>query len=153
MRSLDLKIPPPLLALFVAVLMWLVATATASVEIPFSYRTSASVALVLAGLAIRLAAQITFWRVGTTVNPTKPSNTSSVVSSGIYRYTRNPMYLGRAVQLLGWGAFLASPFAILLVSLYVAYVDRFQVIAEERALLARFGADYEAYQNNVSRWL
>ena len=63
------------------------------------------------------------------------------------------MYLGRAVQLVGWGAFLASPLAISLVLLYVAYVDRFQVVAEERVLLARFGVEYEAYQSKVSRWL
>ena len=153
MSTLELKVPPPLVALLVALLMWLVADAMGSVEVPFAYRTSAAVALVLAGLAIRLAAQVTFWRAGTTINPTKPGHTSAVVSSGIYRHTRNPMYLGRAVQLLGWGAFLASPIAVLLVSLYVAYVDRFQVAAEERALRARFGAEYEAYQSKVSRWL
>jgi protein-S-isoprenylcysteine O-methyltransferase Ste14 len=94
-----------------------------------------------------------FWRASTTVNPTKPDQTSTIVSSGIYRFTRNPMYLGRALQLLGWAAFLVNPLAFLLVPVYLVYVNRFQVVAEERALFAQFGPAYETYQKQVPRWL
>jgi protein-S-isoprenylcysteine O-methyltransferase Ste14 len=153
MSSLELKIPPPLVALVVALLMGLTASITGPLAIPLAYRLTAAIALALAGTAIRLAAQLTFRRAGTTVNPLQPGHASTMVCSGLYRRTRNPMYLGRALQLLGWGAFLASPFALLLVPLYLVYVDRFQVPAEERALLARFGPEYEAYCLEVPRWL
>jgi len=153
MGSLELKVPPPLVALIAALLMWFMAVVSPSVEVQFVYRLCAALALALAGSAVRLAAHIAFWRASTTVNPTKPGQTSAIVSSGIYRLTRNPMYLGRAVQLLGWAAFLANPLAFLLVPLYLVYVNRFQVVAEERTLLARFGPEYAAYQGEVPRWL
>ena len=153
MSALELKIPPPVVALIVALLMWLAAIATDSWDVRVDYRIYAALALALCGTSIRLAAQITFWRANTTVNPVRPGDTSAIVSSGVYRHSRNPMYIGRAVQLLGWAAFLASPVAIALVSLYLMYINRFQVPAEERALLARFGAAYEAYQGQVPRWL
>jgi protein-S-isoprenylcysteine O-methyltransferase Ste14 len=153
MDTLELKIPPPLVALIVALLMWLTASVTAPVEVQFIYRLCAALALALAGSAVRLAAQIAFWRASTTVNPTNPDHTSAIVRSGVYRFTRNPMYLGRALQLLGWASFLASPIAFLLVPLYLVYVNRFQVVPEERALLAQFGPAYEVYQSEVRRWL
>lgn len=153
MDTLELKIPPPLVALIVALLMWLTASVTAPMEVQFVYRLCAALALALAGSAVRLAAQIAFWRASTTVNPIKPDHTSGIVSSGVYRFTRNPMYLGRALQLFGWASFLASPIAFLLVPLYLVYVNRFQVVPEERALLAQFGPAYEVYQGEVPRWL
>ena len=107
----------------------------------------------LSGALVCALGIIEFNRAKTTVNPTRPESASSLVRTGIYRRTRNPMYLGRAVQLLGWAAFLANPLAFLLVPLYLVYVNRFQVVAEESALLARFGPEYAAYQGEVPRWL
>jgi protein-S-isoprenylcysteine O-methyltransferase Ste14 len=75
------------------------------------------------------------------------------VSGGIYRFTRNPMYLGRLLQLAGWAVFLSNALAALLLPVYVLYINRFQVQPEERALLERFGSEYAAYQQRVRRWL
>jgi protein-S-isoprenylcysteine O-methyltransferase Ste14 len=72
---------------------------------------------------------------------------------GVYRWTRNPMYLGMAVLLLAWGLWLANGAALAVISLFVAYLNRFQIAPEERALQARFGDEFTAYRARVRRWL
>jgi protein-S-isoprenylcysteine O-methyltransferase Ste14 len=71
----------------------------------------------------------------------------------VYRYTRNPMYVGLLLALLAWAVFLANPFAVLWVVLFVLYITRFQIIPEERVLASLFGAEYEAYKGGVCRWV
>jgi protein-S-isoprenylcysteine O-methyltransferase Ste14 len=73
--------------------------------------------------------------------------------TGIYRFTRNPMYIGLLMTLLGWAAFLASLPALLFVIAFVLYMNRFQIQPEERALSSLFGADYAVYRARVRRWL
>jgi len=87
------------------------------------------------------------------VNPLKPDSASALVVAGIYRWTRNPMYLGMATVLAAWGLYLANIGALAGVALFVAYMNRFQIAPEERALEARFGADFAAYRGRVRRWL
>jgi protein-S-isoprenylcysteine O-methyltransferase Ste14 len=153
MRSLELKVPPPIVALVVALLMWAVAAATPALGWSAASRISGAVALLLAGFAVRAAAQLALLRARTTINPINPSNTSALVSGGIYRFTRNPMYLGRLLQLAGWAVFLSNVLATVLLPAYVLYITRFQIQPEERALLERFGEEYAAYQQGVRRWL
>ncbi len=153
MSTLELRVPPPVLALVIALLMWGLTSATGSIDIPLAYRGGTALGLALFGSAIQAAAFVSLRRAKTTVDPTEPSRASTVVSTGIYSFSRNPMYIGRAVQLLAWAVFLASPFALLLVPVYLAYMARFQVVPEERALLARFGTPYESYRKRVRRWL
>ena len=83
----------------------------------------------------------------------KPETASSIVTVGIYRFTRNPMYLGLAFALAGWAIYLANLAALLIVPIFVAYMTQFQIKPEERALLAKFGADFAAYMAAVRRWL
>jgi protein-S-isoprenylcysteine O-methyltransferase Ste14 len=87
------------------------------------------------------------------VNPLHPEATSSLVITGIYRHTRNPMYVGFAAVLLGWAAYLAAPLALLGPLTFVLYITRFQIIPEERALHAKFGPEFAAYQARVRRWI
>ena len=133
--------------------MWAVAAATPALPLPTVHRIAGALALVLAGFSVRATAQLSFLRARTTINPISPSNTSALVSGGIYRFTRNPMYLGRLLQLAGWAVFLSNALAALLLPVYVLYINRFQVQPEERALLERFGSEYAAYQRRVRRWL
>lgn len=153
LRALELKVPPPLVAALVAAAMWIAAWAAGSVALPWAARVALGVSLFLLGTAFRMAAQFSFVRARTTINPLDPGRTSSMVTSGLYGISRNPMYLGRAIQLLGWAMFLASPAAMLVWPAYPLYVTRFQVIPEERSLKASFGALYEDYKNKVPRWL
>jgi protein-S-isoprenylcysteine O-methyltransferase Ste14 len=153
MNSIELKLPPPAVALAVALLMWLASRVAAPIESAFALRVNAAIALALVGFAIDIAGLIAFRRARTTINPTRPMAASSLVSNGIYRFTRNPMYLGLLVELLAWAVFLSSVAALLLVPLFVLYINRFQITPEERALTKIFGAEYAAYKGRVRRWI
>ena len=94
-----------------------------------------------------------FRRGKTTVNPMTPEAASTLVTAGVYRWTRNPMYLGFGVALVGWAVWLANGAAFVPLFLYVLYMNRFQIGPEERALEARFGAAFTDYRKRVRRWL
>jgi protein-S-isoprenylcysteine O-methyltransferase Ste14 len=153
MHALELKIPPPVVALVLALVMWLTAGVAGLVPVPDVGRVLCAVALVCIGQGISIAGLVAFRRARTTVNPIKASSASSLVTGRVYAFTRNPMYLGLLLTLMGWAVFLASPFAVLWVVVYVVYITRFQIIPEERVLSSLFGADYEAYKGRVRRWL
>jgi protein-S-isoprenylcysteine O-methyltransferase Ste14 len=102
---------------------------------------------------VAMGAGIRFRRANTTVNPLKPQAASSLVTIGIYRYTRNPMYLGLLFLIVAWAVLLSSPFALLGPVTFVAFIGRFQIVPEERVLSALFGEEYAAYKSHVRRWL
>ena len=133
--------------------MWLSSSLGLPVVVPFGVRVSAVLALVVIGQSISISGMVSFRRAKTTINPSKPSAASSLVTSGVYRYTRNPMYLGLSVTLMGWAVFLSNPLALLAVPLLVLYVNRFQIVPEERVLSSLFGAEHTAYKEKVRRWL
>ena len=116
-------------------------------------RLLSAIVLACIGLSISIAGMLAFRRAKTTVNPVKASLASSLVVQGVYRYTRNPMYVGLLLTLLAWAVFLANPLAVLWVVVYVLYITRFQIIPEERVLASLFGAEYEAYKGRVRRWV
>jgi protein-S-isoprenylcysteine O-methyltransferase Ste14 len=153
MNALELKIPPPLVALFVAILMWLTPTFAGSPSIPLGLRRGVALALLCLGLSIAVSGVVAFRQARTTVNPIRASSASALVSSGIYRFTRNPMYLGLLLELIAWTMFLSNPLALLLLPVYVLYINRFQIIPEERVLTSLFGTEYSAYKKSVRRWL
>lgn len=154
MSALDLKIPPPLVAAVVAGAMFAAAKLLGPVlALPPGVRVPAALALAGVGACLDVVALLAFRKARTTVNPLAPQRSTAVVSRGVYRVTRNPMYLGMALILLGWAVFLAAPWALLGPVVFVTYMTRFQIQPEERALAARFGASYSAYCARVRRWL
>ena len=149
MSSLELKVPPPLVALLVALAMWGLARATPpSGEL--SLRVAVALALAVIGVAFSVSGVLAFRRAKTTK---KPQAASSLVVTGVYRLTRNPMYLGLSLVLLAWAAFLWSAWELLGPAVFVAYISRFQIIPEEKVLDTLFGADYSTYKAKVRRWL
>jgi protein-S-isoprenylcysteine O-methyltransferase Ste14 len=153
MRSLELKVPPVALVLAAAGLMWLSAHFAPSLAAAVPSREAIALALAGLGLAFAGAGVLAFRQAKTTVNPTRPEATSSIVASGVYGLSRNPMYLGFLFALSGWAVFLANLLAILVLPLFVAYLTRFQIVPEERALSTRFGAEYGTYMRKVRRWI
>ena len=153
MSALDLKIPPPIVTLVLALLMWLTPAVAGHLEISFPSRVLWAVVLVCVGQGIAIAGMVAFRRAKTAVNPVNASSASSMVIRGVYRCTRNPMYVGLLLILLAFAAFLANPLAVLWVVVYVLYITRFQIIPEERVLASLFGAEYEAYKGRVRRWI
>jgi protein-S-isoprenylcysteine O-methyltransferase Ste14 len=153
MQALELRIPPPVVALLIAATMWWISVATPSVEMPALIRVTMAIAIAVAGIGTATLGVIAFRRARTTVNPLKPETTSAIVTSGIYRFTRNPMYVGMALVLLAWAMFLSSAWALLGLVGFMLYLNRFQIIPEERVLSGMFGTSYSAYQAKVRRWL
>ena len=94
-----------------------------------------------------------FWRAHTTINPLRPESATTLVTSGVYAWTRNPMYLGLSVLLLGWAVNLGTLTPIVLAPLFIPLIWHVQVRPEEHALRARFGQDYARYCQRVNRWL
>ncbi len=156
MNALELKVPPPVVALCLALLMWLVASAV-PVAPPFDLsiglRASLAVALAVIGQGISIAGIVSFRRARTTINPLKPGAASALVRDGVFRFTRNPMYLGLLLTLVGWAVWLWSPAALLFLPVFVLYIDRFQISPEERALATLFGAEFAGYRTRVRKWL
>jgi protein-S-isoprenylcysteine O-methyltransferase Ste14 len=153
MRFLETKVPPPVVALLLAGAMWWIARDNSPVEIPKAIRAVAGIAIALVGGGIAASGARAFWRAKTTVNPMKPGKATALVTTGVFRLTRNPIYVGDVFILLGWAAFLFSPWTLAGPAAFVLYIDRFQVVPEERALAMLFGADYESYKGRVRRWL
>lgn len=153
MNALELRIPPLLLVLVAGTLMWGTAALLPSFSVSIPWRALPALVLAVAGAAVALAGVAAFRRAHTTVNPTTPQASSTVVATGIYRATRNPMYLGFLLILAGWGAYVANMAAMLFLPAFVLYMNRFQIIPEERALMEKFGARYDAYMQEVRRWI
>jgi protein-S-isoprenylcysteine O-methyltransferase Ste14 len=148
-----LKVPPVAVGLLIGALMWAAAWALPKLgfALPGRYVVAGSLALV--GALVSILGVVSFRRARTTVNPMKPESSSALVVSGIYRVTRNPMYLGFLLILLGWGVYLSHALSIALVPAFVLYMDLFQIRPEERALEGRFGPEFVAYKSRVRRWI
>jgi protein-S-isoprenylcysteine O-methyltransferase Ste14 len=153
MLSLELKVPPlALLVAFGAVMFGLSLVAPA-LTLALVQSTVIASALIVVGACVALAGVIAFRANGTTLNPTTPEKSSAVVSSGIYRFTRNPMYLGLALVLGGWATYLSNAASLLVLPAFVAYMNKFQIKPEERVLLAKFGTQFSEYMATVRRWI
>ena len=153
MHVLELRIPPVAVVLAAAALMWLVAWAVPAFKFLLQARDLFAMSFALAGAVTSALGVVSFRRARTTVNPMKPELSSSLVVSGIYGLTRNPMYLGFLLVLLGWAVFLSSVLAFLFLPAFILYMNRFQIDPEERALAALFGQEFTAYKARARRWL
>jgi protein-S-isoprenylcysteine O-methyltransferase Ste14 len=153
MRSLELRIPPMLVAAMAGLAIWLTDRYAPVLQFDFAARREVATAIALAGCAVAIAGVVSFRRARTTMNPLRPDGASTLVIAGIYRFTRNPMYLGVSLCLFGWALYLGSAMALVWPLVFVAYMNRFQIAPEEIALSARFGAAFETYCARVRRWI
>lgn len=153
LKALELKIPPPAVAALLGLAMWGAARILPSRHLAGSARTWIALPLAALAVAIALAAVSAFARARTTINPTTPQDSSSLVASGVFSMSRNPMYLSLLVLLVAWAVFLSSVWVLAGPIVFVCYMNRFQILPEERALAQLFGAQYAAYQARVRRWL
>jgi len=153
MSSLELKIPPLLLTALFGCAMYGIALATPALSITLPGTGYLAIAMAVAGCLVAAAAVIEFRRHGTTVNPLSPASSDSIVRSGVYAWSRNPMYLGFLLWLGGLSALLSNPATLAGLPAFVLYMNRFQIVPEERVLLARFGGQFARYMATVRRWL
>jgi protein-S-isoprenylcysteine O-methyltransferase Ste14 len=153
LSGLELKLPPPAVALLLGAAMWWLAPHALEQEWPQAWRAGVALALVVVGGSLDMAGLWAFHRQRTTVNPLRPANASALVTGGVYRITRNPMYVGMACFLLAWAVWLGALGVFLGPLLFVAYITRFQIQPEERVLTRLFGTAFTDYTQRVRRWL
>jgi protein-S-isoprenylcysteine O-methyltransferase Ste14 len=153
MRALELKVPPVVQFIVAAALMLLIAVSSPVGAFGFPGQLLAASLILLAAGLVGLAGVRAFLLAGTTVSPLRPDTASRLVAHGIYRRTRNPMYLALLLALVAWGIWLGSAAALLVTPVFVLIMNRFQIQAEERALEQLFGEDFTAYKQAVRRWL
>lgn len=152
MEKLELRLPPPLVALTTALMMGL-----QNHYLPINFSLPGSryliLLLTLVGICLGVIGVIQFRAAQTTIHPTHPDRSAHLVTDGIYRYSRNPMYLGLLLLLIAWAIYLNSVISPLFVVLFVFYMNRFQIIPEERALKEKFEDKYQRYFSQVRRWI
>lgn len=153
MKKLELLVAPPLVMIFVGLLMWFLAVMVPAFSFAWLQSTLLAVVLLVFGLLIALLGIITFKKSNTTPDPHHPEQASVLVSSGIYRYSRNPMYLGIFLVLIGWAIYLGSILSLIASLIFVIYINYFQIIPEERILEEKFAKAFQTYKRNVRRWL
>ncbi|MFL0806313.1 MAG: isoprenylcysteine carboxylmethyltransferase family protein [Oceanobacter sp.] len=153
MKKLELLVPPPVIAALLAGLMWLIVPRVPMIsQLPDHHLVLCGIAA-LAGIVSALAGVIVVMMNKTTINPHAPQKTSRLVKSGVYRYTRNPMYVGIMLVLASWALYLSHILPLLLLPVFLFYMNRFQVIPEEQILEQHFGDEYVNYKHRVRRWL
>jgi protein-S-isoprenylcysteine O-methyltransferase Ste14 len=153
MGFLELKVPPPVVTAAIAVAMYLTRKWMPDPHFDFPARVPIAVIVAAAGIATDFAGLWTFRRHRTTVNPLQPGKAATLVADGVYRWTRNPMYLGLLLILTSWAIWLSTMVSLLGLPLLAIYLARFQILPEERVLRAKFGSDWTDYERHVRRWL
>jgi len=148
-----LKIPPVAQIIVFASISWILKTYFPLYAINHEALHYLAAGLALSGLIIIIISVATFLRAKTTVNPIKPDATNTLVASGIFRYSRNPMYLGLLLILLGFATFLGDIVALIPALMFVVFITEFQIKPEEKALREKFGTQYGEYSKRVRRWL
>ncbi|KAB7622581.1 methyltransferase family protein [Alkalilimnicola sp. S0819] len=150
---LSLKAPPALLLLIAGALILGLDSLWPALSTPFPGHRLLALAAALSASLLVAAGGLAFRRARTTVNPMNPTQARALVTAGVYRYTRNPMYLGFVLLLVGWALYLANLPALLVVVGFIGYMNRYQIHPEERTLARLFGAAYREYCQRVRRWL
>ncbi len=153
MQRLELKILPVAVVLLAGGCMWVIAWTTPALGFVLPVRLWLETGAAVIGITVAGLGVWSFRMAKTTVNPMKPDSSSALVVTGIYRLTRNPMYLGLLWILLGWGIFLSNAPAFVVLPGFILYMNRFQIEPEERALTRLFGQAFLEYRAQVRRWI
>ncbi len=153
MKSLDTKLPAPVLAVAIAGGMWLHGHDAQAADFAPVLRSGLAALIAQLSAVLAVAAFLAFRKAGTTIDPMHPERAATLVTHGIYRYSRNPMYLSLLLLLVAYAVAQGALLALAGPALFLAYVTRFQIVPEERALAAKFGAQFDAYRARVRRWL
>lgn len=153
MKALELKFPPVAQSLIVAAGMWLIARYLPMLSFDIPARRSLAVLFFCLGGIVAVPALAAFRSAGTTVDPRDPEKATRLVVAGVYRYSRNPMYLGLLLLLISWAFYLSHLVAFVGVPLFVLTMNRLQIQQEEAAMEAQFGDEFRRYRESVRRWL
>ena len=152
-EMLELKVPPLVALIIAATGMWAISGCAATFRLPLPGAVLFGVGIALTGIVVAVMGVVTFRQAGTTVDPRVPTRSARLVVSGVYRFSRNPMYLGFLLVLCGWGWYLGNVLSLALIPSFIVFINRFQITPEERVMRRRFAASYPHYAASVRRWL
>jgi len=153
MKQLELSIPPVIQVILTALGMWAVSYLLPEFDVYMKVAIPIGGALFLIGITIAFLGVLAFRKANTTVDPRFPDKSSRLVVTGVYRISRNPMYLGFLFMLSGFAFYLMNFAAFLLLPLFVVYMNRFQIKLEEQYMLQKFEEEFNEYAEKVRRWL
>ncbi len=145
------KIPPPIITLICALLIYL--SKPFFPELIFNYFNQISLFFLISGFIIILISFLRFKKEKTTIDPIKIEKASSLVTNGIFKYSRNPMYLGMLLILISVSIKFNFYGGLLVVGSFVYFITYFQILPEEKAMLKLFGKDFINYKNKTRRWV
>ena len=151
MIDIKTKFPPPLVALTFGFLINYTKNIFPKIEIKNEITFGSF--MIISGLIIILSAIILFKKYQTTITPLNPSNATKLITDGIYKFSRNPMYLGLLLVLLGISIILNPTGGFILIPLFILYLNLFQIIPEENAMVDLFKDEFLEYKENVRRWI
>ena len=150
---MDLLIPPPIVTALCAVMTWLVGRFVPLGGFEFPHQRLVAIGLLIAAALLMMVAAAQFLRARTTINPMRPGKASSLMTTGVFAFSRNPIYLADLLVLVGIATWIGHLVGFLPCILFVAYMNRFQIRPEESTLTALFGDDYRRYRERVRRWI
>ena len=149
-----IKIPPLALTGMFLIIMFILSGLFPQFTVNIPRNIIVSIILTIIGASICISGVTSFRLAQTTVNPNKPEQASTLVIRGVYRLSRNPMYLGFLLLLIAWGIFLSHWLSLLILpTIFVIYINRFQIPLEEKALYLKFGDEFISYKKLVHKWL
>ena len=151
MIDIKTKFPPPLVALTFGFLINYTKNIFPKIEI--SNEIIFGSFMIIIGLIIILSAIILFKKYQTTITPLNPSNATKLITDGIYKFSRNPMYLGLLLVLVGISIILSLTGGFFFILLFILYINLFQIIPEENAMVDLFKDEFLEYKKNVRRWI
>lgn len=150
---MKLKIPPAVITILFAVIMWVTDYYLDIVQVMFDGFRWLALIFMGAGGLFGLIGLIQFYIHSTSIDPHKPDKASNLVTDGIYSISRNPMYVGLLFILAGYGFHLGNLLTLSVLPVFMAYMNRYQIIPEEEVIQEKFGDRYLRYKSEVRRWL
>ena len=150
---MELKLPPPVVFVITLALMYLLSRWIDWPVWLFAGNGYVASILLFVGVSIGVGATIGIKKQRTTIEPRTPEKTTTLVVTGWFNYSRNPMYVSLVIELVAMVVWLGNPINYALVMAFVAYIQRFQIIPEERILVELFGQQYRDYCARVRRWV
>ncbi len=151
--NLELKIPPAIVTLIIAAGMWWIDQYLVFGWAEFDLAIWLSTIFLGIGGVFGGMGLVEFFKESTSIDPHKPQKASNLVTTGIYSISRNPMYMGLLSILVGYGLYLGNVLSIVLISLFMGYMNRYQIIPEEKVMEEKFGEEFRKYKSEVRRWL
>jgi len=151
MKSLETKIPPLIVVLFFLVLIFFLRNLLQ--VFTFTFQIYVSFFFLCLATAFFSTGIIEFRKYKTTLNPLIPEESSALLTKGVFKFSRNPIYLALLNLLICFSIYLGSFFGLIILPLFVIYMNQFQIKPEEKAMLKLYGKEFENYCSKVRRWI